>query len=755
MVGALALTLVLSAAAQAQGELSVERILDRSASLAAQGDTATAIHALESALERHRDEPRLLAELAWLHAARASEVTTEFGDRKAAERYALEAWRREPSNVKALGALALVRFKQHMTARALRYVRRAIESPGFSGAPPLLRAELHYLEGRCWERQVQDFEHLVRRPEALTVSTPECIGLGVFCLNFTRPRTFHDQLEAAPSLAQMARDEWRRMVAAYRAALGEEPGHMRALGALLVALLDADSLAAYLDEARRGVEASPDSARAHLWLGLGLQRAGATEEAAAAFRRGLELMPPGLRAAYVDPTPLLAPGDSAEMARRIAERGEAVRRLMWLKSDPLYLTEVNERWVEHLARVTYADLKFAPVDGSVRGSETEPGQIYVRYGPPRVIWSVPRDRSKEMDLMQVEKALETIQTCLDVQSGGGDPVACRQVESQARHLPKGGGRWVFWNYAPDRPSFVFTRGLEMPNLRFMRNSYSAAYAQEVRARLPSLYQPFETVLEVPHQVARFKGTGPDRATVRTYAALPLRALAEGRADSVAVGLFFFDAGYTRSYRWRRRIPAARPDVPFLFELALPAGYFEYSIEAYAAAASSVARARGSLGVSRYRSDTLSVSDLLVADTIVAVHEPVVGWRDLRVRGSTDLTFGPGEPVGLYWETYGLEAEGGVARYEVAIQVTGAAERGVVVRVIDALAGVFGGRERRGARVSWTREVTLDGRDRAVDWVLLGQLPEGRNRIVLTVRDLTSGAVAMAERYVWVRLEPLE
>ena len=485
-----------------------------------------------------------------------------------------------------------------------------------------------------------------------------------------------------------------------------------------------------------------------MWLGLALHRAGKSEEAAEAFARGLDLLPEQERYAYTDPTVLLTVEDSARVVELATGRAISPGPQVWAASDPLYLTDVNERWVEHIVRVTYADLKFAPTGGAIRGSRTDAGRIYVRYGPPRAVWSVVRDRSKEVDFLDMINAWRAWKICSDPQA---TPAECRGAEQLVRHTVQGGGRWVFWNYEPDRPNLVFTRDLEMSNLKFMDGSYSETYAGEIRARLPSAYQPFSLMLDVPHQLARFKGDAVDQAVVKTYAALPLSDLTGDVSDSVDVGTFFFDAGHRQSHRWRGRVSAASDTLVLNAQAELQAGEYAYAIEAYDRFANRVARARGQLVVPPYPTDTLMLSDLLVADAIDAGRKPTRSRDDLLIKGSPDLGFEAGEPVGLYWEVYGLTSEDGLARYQVTLDVQDAERRSLPVKVLDAIGGIFGGGDQERPQLTWTRDVVIEGRDRAVDWVMLGQLRDGEHRIVVTVHDLLSGATAESERSLRVHV----
>ncbi|NIR44795.1 MAG: GWxTD domain-containing protein, partial [Gemmatimonadetes bacterium] len=361
----------------------VRQALAEAADLVAAGDTSGAIGRLELAVESRPDEFQLLAELAWLYGFQASYVPEDFRERKAAEDYALRAWKLEPGHPSALGALALVRLKQLGPQNSGQLLDRALASPRFADLPADRRADVYYVQGLRYAREARDFEGLVRRPEKLPVATPTCSAFGLFCRNFSHPAAFNEMLERAGSLDFLAADERHQALEAFRTAVRLDPPHIEALSELLLILADDGAWGEYLQYARRGVEANPEAPRTHLLLGLGLHRSGHTEAAAESFERGLALLSPELRDAYGSPLSLLSVEDSARLWSRPGSEDAQNFRAIWAKLDPLYLTGANERWVEHLARVTHADLKFGEQGGEIRGSETDPGRIYVRYGPPR------------------------------------------------------------------------------------------------------------------------------------------------------------------------------------------------------------------------------------------------------------------------------------------------------------------------------------------------------------------------------------
>ncbi len=64
----------------------------------------------------------------------------------------------------------------------------------------------------------------------------------------------------------------------------------------------------------------------------------------------------------------------------------------WAGLDPDLTTEVNEKIVEHFARVYFAEIMFARPEADVHGWEMDQGRLYIRYGPPASAeWHLPDD----------------------------------------------------------------------------------------------------------------------------------------------------------------------------------------------------------------------------------------------------------------------------------------------------------------------------------------------------------------------------
>lgn len=101
------------------------------------------------------------------------------------------------------------------------------------------------------------------------------------------------------------------------------------------------------------------------------------------FTRALAAMDETRRSRYMSAELIATPEELKQAARAPRDSGtDAPGRTIWKRRDPNPATEVNERLIEHLARVGFADLHFSvPRLGKV-GSETARGEVYIRYGRP-------------------------------------------------------------------------------------------------------------------------------------------------------------------------------------------------------------------------------------------------------------------------------------------------------------------------------------------------------------------------------------
>lgn len=610
-----------------------------------------------------------------------------------------------------------------MRLEAEKALERAIDRSEDSGVElgRRERAELHAEWGRVLEEWVLNFRGLLPNADHLPVNSAECSGTGgAFCLNFNRPGAFHGRLFATAPQDSLVVDDARKMRGQFRRAFELDPALDVAARGLLGYLAWEGPWNRFVSVARAHVRAQPANGWAWVFLGAGHFRAGSADSARAAFDHALLRLDEGERETLERVREIIPVEDAGTLDQRRSE----YRDLLWKVSDPFYLTGVNERRLEHYARTALAELWFGEPRRGRRGYETDRGVILIRYGEPTWIRQIKRDE------MAARAAAET--------SNPGRASAAATVSPAAGF----GGRWIFWTYRRDIPSFIFERQLSSRTVRHAFQTRSAQYAEDFRSRFPSLHT-IRGATGLPHQAVRFRGPGSG-VTLDVYAALPRDPAAEPREGDA--GLYFLPrtaADEPEGMRSAVRFGPGRRTV--VFRAPLERSRYTYSVEALSDDGGIKARARATADFTDFATEGFGLSDVLVARTIVPRTAAAVvrDRRDLEISVPPGTGFPAGAPLALYFEVYGLSFEApdpgsaSTARFRVAVEVTGADDRGVP-GFIRRIGELLTGGEEPGV-ITWER--TVEGpRERMPEWftLTLPAIGDGAYTLRVTVEDLRTG-----------------
>jgi hypothetical protein len=587
-------------------------------------------------------------------------------------------------------------------------------------------AELWYRRAALLDDWLRNFDHLVNVPQ-LPVSTPGCISYGYFCENFVRPEQFNARFIEAPSLSGAITDQRRTVTRWLDSALTLQPAHLAARRLRLRRAAIDGQWGDFDQVAQDGIRA--DSQSVLPWLALiaeAVQR-GDYSRAAGAVQRVDSLVPDELRAEF-ERLETVSGSTDVEQAQAI-----------WRLSDPLYLTDINERRVQHYARIALADIVFTDPDRGILGRDSRPGQLVLRYGWPKHIWEVRRDGSLELDPDQMRAVF-------DILSCAGIGVECA-IGMETR-VPKAGaeahGRWTFFNYDERMPSFVFERNLSERTYQYKLLTLTPELDSALGRAAPSTYESPYLTGEIASLLTRFPR--PVRPTIEVAAVF--RWNGSGASDSAELGAFVHERIEGRlvnrgvSARW------ASDSTRFVSTLAVIPGPLRVAVEGRAPA-------RGIAATQRTEIDLpgpdpgLRVSDILLGESLDAP-EDATRREAVRLVHRTDSLPWPSETLALYWEIYGLQPDAdSVQRYEVAVQlaeVSGGRTPGAeLVRLFGNVLGL-----RKGdVSFSWRRERPAL-REYVPEYVTI-RLPagEGSYRLTVSLRDLVGGSSVEASRVVTV------
>jgi hypothetical protein len=524
--------------------------------------------------------------------------------------------------------------------------------------------------------------------------------VGRFCLRFDSVAV--SSRPAEPEVGRVI-DERRTAVETLRRYFAAAP-HERAAAGPLVRLLILDDRAAEAVSAARAFAAlTADTLWGHLLLGLAHNAAGAAAEAEREFMHALLLMDEDTRREWTDPQWLLHHAELRRLRRLDARQRSDYERRFWTMSDPLWLTEANERWVEHMARHVESRLmaRVPIVTGMLRwGRDLD--ELTVRYGTPSA-----RSQVRGNNPWDPSSFIEYFDT------------------AQRAFSPE---QWL-------------TEGLPAQPLP---GEKPALYAS--RARSGYALRTVHRLIDLPHQVTRF--LAGDDVIIRVDGALerPRNPARPPDGTRPRIGLFAYDSTFARRLYSVRDGPYWLADtVTFTLSLRVPPGTLVYSVEALDTGAAFAARARYALDAF-VPADGPVVSDLLVS---APFQERLPDNRnDAALRPLHTLSIAAGSSIGVYAEVYRLRAAGpDMLRLEFALEpATGPGIISRVARWIGRTVGLL--QPETDPRVAWREEVEAGTHPIALNLPLQTERT-GRHVLVLRITDLQTGRTAETRRILMI------
>lgn len=624
-----------------------------------------------------------------------------------------------------LGVAEVKRTKSLVTERMRvgDLVDRALAAAAAHGSGAL--AAVHYRAARlAWE----DYEELAHRH--LFISDVQTVSQDVILGDWRDVQQFFDARVRPdpddPGAADRAEAEEH-----LRAALSAEPRHVDAAGLLVVTLLAQDRREEGLEVAQRLVRAAPDSGRAWALLGFARARAGRWTEAQTAFDTARLRMTPAQRAPYENLAVLMKPVDEVRWGAMSAEQQDALRRLYWEVSQPLFLDSLNEVQVEFFTRLTYVLHRWGDVLAGAPGWETPQGRVYLRYGPPDIRASFGRGRLSGVDAASV-------------------------LENERNT--------IVWIYRTSQLRFIFS---QTPG--FMRTRFAGdieAIYEEARGIFPVRFDNVPAVAELDTmlvQFAQFRGADTAAPTqLGVYSFMPIGRMARGiDADSLTLTTAaIVKDGLMRDVSRAGRTERIGHEDSLQIEhrsyrIALHPGDYLLRVEGQLEEADRGARSTSVLGIRRYGTDSLMLSDIVMADRVAPRDSAYLRWTDFFVLPSAGK-FRPDEPVSLLWEVYNLEPDStGTARFTVDLRFTVSEieRRGFAARILGGIGDAIGLSAQGDDRVAlqYDRAVAVPPGGAVVDFVEvdLENAPEATYTVTLSITDRVSGRVIAGRRRFWV------
>ena len=425
----------------------------------------------------------------------------------------------------------------------------------------------------------------------------------------------------------------------------------------------------------------PNDKNVLLFCGLAEYQIGEFNESHEYYQHAFDLMSAEERE-LLEAIDLLKPMDDPIPRYAMAAPDDRLARdVFWKSQDPLYLSDFNERKMEHFGRMAYSNLRFRRFSDDVEGWQTDMGKTYIKFGryKHRVStyiedWNSPESLTTAMiEFWYYEKF--KIEFC-----GSTDDIW---------HFC--GGSWIDVRQRLPRGASAFKEHREGLAFAMRKTSFSLplkpgeASHHTFRKTVQRFVDPYlNRKYTLPYQVATFEER--DSIRVELSYMIPkdrLKENAETGKVSFWDGMFLFDEQWQDVYNHRKSVTFTLPPPKPVQNVAarhrkdhllvsrmvtVPQGNYHMAVEL-------LDQTSGAIGVARHEkpfvSDgaTFHLSDLLVGSDIQARHAFPESRDDLIITPNPVRTFSPAESIFIYLELYALTRDAfGKTRYEIAYTI---------------------------------------------------------------------------------------
>ena len=349
------------------------------------------------------------------------------------------------------------------------------------------------------------------------------------------------------------------------------------------------------------------------------------------------------------------------------------RNNFWKSQDPLYLSEFNERKMEHFGRMAYANLRFRQFSDDMEGWQTDMGKTYIKFGKFRYRKSESLRRFDTWFYEQF-KIIFKGDGADRWSFGGGFEIAGKRL-------------------SPSRAASAFDDTNAVANLfrrepgrnvyptRFEERSDRVFLKTEQRYVDPYLNRKYT----LPYLIAAFQEQ--DSVRIELSYMIPKDRLKENPETgkvSFWDGVFLFDEHWDEVYNYRKSVNFALPP-PIPAEnaaarhrnnhllisrmVSIPQGTYHFSVEL-------LDQTSGAIGIARneeqflYDQEVFHLSDLLLASDMQTKNAFPEHRDDLIITPNPVRTFSRSESIFIYLELYDLQRDNfGRTHYQISYTIS--------------------------------------------------------------------------------------
>ncbi|MBI3125276.1 MAG: GWxTD domain-containing protein [Ignavibacteriales bacterium] len=400
----------------------------------------------------------------------------------------------------------------------------------------------------------------------------------------------------------------------------------------------------------------------------------------------------------------------------------------WNSKDPLVITEVNERLLEHFARVTYANLRFGSEAKNIKGWQSDRGEALIRYGFP-----LKKIRYRPNTIDTGRKFIRLIKTDI----------------------------WIYNNF-----TLAFTDQFLTNQFQFSSPYTSKAVPQypgntddlvklDLRYTKPEEYNPnFKgPIFRVPYKAYQFAASDKNKTDVYVGYQINYEDTAttkEQFSQGYDVGLFFNDNGFNRKFEKKETVSLkAGNDVLHsnsLYMKTVPQNG-NLAFELMRKKDSGVASYHGKFSIKNFRGNELQISDLLLSKELELEKklEGAIERKNISVVANPTNRFNSQDHVFLYYEIYNLGKKSSYTDFEQKLTIQKKGDDGIIGSVLSVV-----GLDGKGNKIMLTSNYQTEERDPQMYLQLdMSKYDAGNYLVTVTIKDKNSGkTVSVSTELTW-------
>jgi GWxTD domain-containing protein len=459
----------------------------------------------------------------------------------------------------------------------------------------------------------------------------------------------------------------------------------------------------------------------HATLALLYYRLNENESAYEEFQKFISLMPLAEKDDYlVGSVKILLQSFLGENKSYSTEEINYAINNYWNSKDPLVLTDINERLLEHFARVTYANLKFSVESTKTKGWKTDRGEILIRYGfPNKRIRYRPYLEPHGIRILKTD-----VWEYNDFTLAFTDQFLTNQFQFSSP-------------YSGDKTISQFPGNTDDLVKLDLRNSKPEVYN-------PNLKGPIFTL---PYKAYQFASSDKNKTDV--YVGYQINfddtsTTKEQFEQGYDAGLFFNDRNFNRKYEKKETNSKIAVDGvlyrnSLYMQVAPQSGNLAF--EMMRKKDKGVASYHGKFNVRSFKADELQLSDLVFANK-VELETKLPGSiqrKNISVIPNPTNQFANSTQLFLYYEIYNLKTKNSITDFEQIITLQKKGGDGVLGSVLSVV-----GLDGKGNKVMLSSNYQTQEQDTQMYIQIdMGKYEPGSYQITVTIKDKYTGKTVSA------------